>query len=196
MRFPWRTAGLAGVCLAAAVVPGSAEALQYDRVRVMEGEVWRLLTGQLVHWTARMALADLGVLLGLGAWLEAVWIKTPGEGRRAVLTLALGAILTALAVHLLSPDLFVYRGSSGLASTLFVLTAMSVARSTDGGSRGLAGLAVALFLAKAAWETVTGDALFAGPLAPGVRVVPLVHLLGGLAGAALPARRGGILSSP
>lgn len=197
MRFPWRTAALAGICLAAAVVPGSVEALQYDRAGVGAGEVWRLLTGQLVHWTARMALADLGVLLGLGAWLE-----TRGEGRRLVLTLGLGALLTAVAVHLLSPDLLVYRGSSGLASALFVLTALHLARSTDRGPRALALLAVALFLAKAAWETVTGEALFAGPLAPGVRVVPLVHLLGGLAGAALtsgghlPGLRGSPMSPP
>src|SRR6185436_6459395 len=113
MRFPWVSAGLAAVCLAVALVPGSAEALQYDRARVLDGEVWRLLSGQMVHWTARMALADLGVLLGLAAALEAL-----GERRGMVLSLGLGAVLTALAVHALSPGLLVYRGSSGLASAL------------------------------------------------------------------------------
>ena len=181
MRFPWVSAGFAAVCLAVVLIPGSAEALQYDRSRVLDGEVWRLLSGQLVHWTARMALADLGVLLGLGAWLEA-----RGERRSMVVALALGAVLTAVAVHALSPDLLVYRGSSGLASALFVLTALVVARSPGRGPRILALLAVALFLAKAGWESLTGQALFAGPLAPGVRVVPLVHLLGGLGGSRAP----------
>ncbi len=179
MRFPWVSDALAVICLAIALVPGSAETLQYDRGRVTDGEVWRLLSGQMVHWTARMALADLGVLLGLGAWLEA-----RGERRGVVLALIFGAAFTALAVHALSPDLLVYRGSSGLASALFVLAALVVARSPGRGPRALALLAVALFLAKAGWESLTGQALFAGPLAPGVRVVPLVHLLGGLAGAA------------
>ncbi len=178
MRFPWMSAALAAAGLAVAFVPGSAEGLQYDRTRVAEGEIWLLLSGQLAHWTVRMALVDLGVLVGLGAWLEA-----RGERRDLGVALVLGAAGTALAVHTLSPDLLFYRGSSGLAAALFVLTALRLARSSGGAARSLALLAFALFLAKAAWESLTGQALFAGPLAPGVRVVPLVHLLGGLAGA-------------
>ena len=178
MRFPWISSALAAAGLAVASVPGGAEALQYDRVQVTAGELWLLLSGQLAHWTLRMALVDLGVLLVLGAWLEA-----RGERGEMVVALALGAVFTAVAVHALSPDLLFYRGSSGLASALFVLTALRIARSSGGTERSLALLALALFLAKAGWESLTGQALFAGPLAPGVRVVPLVHLLGGLAGA-------------
>lgn len=178
MRFPWISTALAAAGLAVVIVPGDAEALQYDRARVAAGAIWLLLSGQLAHWTVRMALVDLGVLVGLGAWLEA-----RGDRREMVLALGLGAVGTALAVHWLSPDLLVYRGSSGLASALLVGTALHIARSSGGGARALALLAFALFLAKAPWESLTGQALFAGPLAPGVRVVPLVHLLGGLAGA-------------
>src|SRR5262245_50463251 len=105
------TAVLVAICAAAFLQP--AETLQYDRARVEAGEVWRLLTGQMVHWTARMAALDLGMVLGLGAWLEA-----RGERRSAGLALLLGAGLTALAVHVLSPRLLFYRGSSGLASVL------------------------------------------------------------------------------
>lgn len=183
MRYPWVSAGLAVIALAIACAPGSAEALQYNRARVMAGEVWLLLSSQWVHWTARMAWADLGVLLGLGVWLE-----TRGERRALVLSLSFGAVLTSLAVHALSPDLFFYRGSSGLASALFVQSALVAARSADRVPRALAVLAAALFLAKAAWESLSGQTLFAGPLGPGVRVVPLVHLLGGMAGFAGGAR--------
>lgn len=179
MRFPWISSAFAAAGLAVVIAPGGAEALQYDRDRVAVGELWLLLTGQLAHWTVRMALVDLGVLLVLGAWLEA-----RGERRNLIFAVGLGAFGTALAVHALSPDLLFYRGSSGLASALFVCTALHIARSSGGAVRALALLALALFLAKAAWESLTGQALFAGPLAPGVRVVPLVHLLGGLAGAA------------
>src|SRR5947209_1606633 len=174
-RFPWLTVTLAALCAAASLVP--AAALEYDRGRVAAGEVWRLLTGQLVHWTPRMALFDLGMLLGLGAWLE-----MRGDRRLAIMALALGGGLTALAVDALSPGLLVYRGSSGLASALFVLAAVRVAESRDPWTRVLAKAAVALFLAKAGCEAVAGQALFAGPLPPGVGVVPLVHLLGGLGG--------------
>ncbi len=178
MRLPWIAALLAMAGVAVASILESAEALEYDRARVTAGAIWLLFSGQLAHWTARMALLDLGMLAGLGAWLEA-----RGERRELVLALGLGATATALAVHALSPDLLLYRGSSGLASALFVLAALRLARTSQGTARLLALLVLALFLAKAAWESHTGQALFAGPLAPGVRVVPLVHLLGGLAGA-------------
>jgi len=174
-RLPWVAATLVALCAAASLVP--ATALEYDRAQVEAGEVWRLLTGQMIHWTPRMALFDLGMLLGLGIWLE-----LRGDRRLLTGTLVLGACLTGLAVHALSPGLLAYRGSSGLASALFVLAAVRVADSPDRWTRILALAAIALFLAKAAYESLAGQALFAGPLPPGVRVVPLVHLLGGVCG--------------
>ncbi|HEV7786583.1 MAG TPA: rhomboid family intramembrane serine protease [Thermoanaerobaculia bacterium] len=148
------------------------------------GEVWRLLTGQLVHWTPRMATFDAGMLLAL-----AIWLELRGDRRLLVTGLALGGGLTALAVHTLSPDLLVYRGSSGVASALFVLAAVRIADTPDPRLRILAIAAGVLFLAKAAFESIAGQTLFAGPLPPRVHVVPLAHLLAGLGGlvTALPA---------
>jgi hypothetical protein len=174
-RFPWITAMLAAFFAAASFA--SADALEYDRARLAAGGVWRLLTGQLVHWTPRMAALDIGMVLGLGIWLEA-----RGDRRLLVTSLALGGALTALAVHALSPDLLLYRGGSGVASAFFVLAAVRVASTPDPWLRTLAIAAVALFLSKAAFESLAGQTLFAGPLPPGVHVVPLVHLLGGLGG--------------
>jgi hypothetical protein len=173
-RFPWITLALVALCSVA-----DETAFEYERSR----EGWRLLTGQMVHWTPRMALFDLGMLLGLGAWLEVL-----GDRRLAAAALALGAVFTAVAVHL-SPDLLIYRGSSGMASALFVLAAFRIASSPEPWTRALAVSAVVLFLAKAAFESLAGQTLFAGDLPEGVRVVPLVHLLGGLAGAAHLAKR-------
>jgi rhomboid family GlyGly-CTERM serine protease len=175
LRFPWITAMLAGLFVAAWLLP--SDALEYDRARIAAGEVWRLVTGQLVHWTPRMAAFDIGMVLGLGIWLEA-----RGDRRRLVTSLALGGGFTVLAVQMLSPDLLMYRGSSGVASALFVLAAARIADTPDPMPRLLAIAAVALFLSKAAFESLAGQTLFAGPLPPGVHVVPLVHLLGGLGG--------------
>lgn len=175
------TLALAALCATAALVP--AAALEYDRIRVGQGEAWRLLTGQLVHWTARMALFDLGLLIAIGIWLE-----LRGDRGIAAVALALGAALTAFAVHALSPGLQVYRGSSGAASALFVLAAMRLAESPDRWSRVPAIMAMILFLGKAAFESLTGWAFFAGSMPPGVSVVPLVHLLGGLGGLGLPRK--------
>lgn len=176
---PWVSAG---VVLAAALVtalPGAGPALEYDRARVAAGEVWRLATAQLVHWTPRMALADLGVILVLGAWLE-----SRGRRRAVVLALALAAGLALAGVAVALPHLARYRGSSGPASALLVLAALEIARPPSRrGERALALLALALFAVKVTWETVTGQALFAGRLPVGVDVAPLAHLLGGVAGA-------------
>jgi len=176
-RVPWVAVVLVTAFAAVSFAPGVGEALQYDRGRVAAGGFWRLLTSQAVHWTPRMTLVDLAALLGLGAWLE--W-----RGARRVLltTLVLAAGLTALAVHVLSQGLDLYRGSSGLSSGLFVLTALCVAGGSSGTARIVAGAALVTFAGKAGWEVWSGRALFAGALPPGVRVVPLVHLLGGLGG--------------
>ena len=177
-RLPWVSAGLVAALAAASLLPpGGSEILQYDRSRVAGGELWRLITGQAIHWTPRMTLVDLAALLGLGAWLE--W---RGARRALLAALVLAAGLSALAVHLFSPDLQLYRGSSGLSSALFVLTALCLAGSSSGARRALAVAALALFVGKAGWEALASTPLFAGPLPPGIRVVPLVHLLGGLGG--------------
>jgi rhomboid family GlyGly-CTERM serine protease len=185
LRFPWITAALAGLFATGWLLP--SDVLEYDRTRVAAGEVWRLLTGQLVHWTPRMAALDIGMVLGLGIWLE-----LRGDRWRLATSLAVSGALTALAVHALSPDLLIYRGGSGVASALFVLAAVRIADTPDPVPRNLAIAAVALFLSKAAFESLAGQTLFAGPLPPGVHVVPLVHLLGGLGGLVgveLPPRR-------
>lgn len=78
-----------------------------------------------------------------------------------------------------------------MASALFVLAAFRMADSPDPWTRALAVSAVTLFLAKAAFESLAGQTLFAGELPEGVRVVALVHLLGGLGGLACLALRPG-----
>ena len=168
-----------------AIVPGSGELLEYDRARVAAGELWRLATAQAVHWTLRMALADLGTILVLGAWLE-----RSGQRPRMLLAALLGAALAIAGVALLLPHLALYRGSSASASALFVLTALEVLRHPPRrGARALALLALSLFAAKLAWEALAGEPLFAAPLPPGVAVVPLAHLLGGAAGVVAALRR-------
>jgi rhomboid family GlyGly-CTERM serine protease len=173
------TVGTVAACAAASSLSGCGDLLQYDRSRVADGEIWRLLTGQMVHWTARMAIADLAVLLVLGVWLER-------EGRRRAVSLALGlgAVFVAAGIALLPPRLSFYRGSSGLASALFVLAALEAVRPpARSASRALAAGALLLFAAKLAWEITGGHPLFAGGLPEDVEAMPLIHLLGGIAGA-------------
>ncbi len=171
---PWLSLALVGGAVVASVVPGAGPLLEYDRSRVATGEAWGLLTCQLVNWSARLAVLDLGAVLLLGVWIES----------RSRVLLARTCLATSLAVgagvHFLAPQITTYRGASGLASALFVLVGLlawndrSLPR-----QRALAGAAIVLFLMKVGWEAASGDAIFAGPLPAGVAVLPLAHLLGG-----------------
>ncbi len=174
---PWICLGLAGAALSVSFMPGIADLLQYDRFAVGRGEVWRLLTGQFVHWTPRMALVDLGVLLLLGAVIEI-------RSRRLLACACFaGFVLTGSGIHWLAPAITHYRGASGVATTLFVLVAvMAVPRGRSIRSRGAAmALALGLLAAKMAWESASPAGFFAGPLPEGVEVLPLAHLLGAIA---------------
>jgi rhomboid family GlyGly-CTERM serine protease len=173
-----------GVAVAAAMAAAAPPAaLEYRRGAVLGGEVWRLLTGHWVHFSAAHLAWDLLAMLAL-AW------ACRDAPRRALLALATASVAIPLAVAMLQPELAIYRGLSGLASTLFVLAAcrrlVPRAGSEDVGaarSRRVAALALALFGAKVAWEAATGAALFVDGAAAGFQPVPLAHLVGGLCGA-------------
>ena len=175
------TLALTGVALVLSILPApGGPQLGYDRAAVAEGQFWRPFTGQLVHWTPRMALVDLSVVLAFGCWLE-----------RRSRGVAAGAILLALfsigaGIHFWLTKLDTYRGSSGLATACFAATAaFLVCDSTLERQWRWSGLAaLTLLAAKIAWEIGSGAALAAGALPPGIQVVPQVHLIGALAGLA------------
>ncbi len=98
-----------GVILASGLLPDSVCAyLDFNPERIKRGEIWRLLTGQWVHFGFNHSLMNaLGLAivqysfldeLPLRAWL---WVQ--------------GAILSAVAVGLMlfNPEIGVYRGYSG-----------------------------------------------------------------------------------
>jgi rhomboid family GlyGly-CTERM serine protease len=155
-----------------AFLPGAARWLELDRSAVARGEVWRLVTGHWTHWTLDHLLWDVLTFLLLAILCE-TWIS-----RRALLaTVAGSALLISAGVWVALPGLSCYRGLSGIDSALFVLLAVALLRRESGARAGLAGVAVLLFLAKAAWEVSTGSTLFAD--SAGFVPVPLAHLLGG-----------------
>jgi rhomboid family GlyGly-CTERM serine protease len=172
------------------LLPGVSSWLQYDRTRVVsDGEWWRIVSAQLVHWNARMAIADLGTVVLLGLWAET---RMPRATRAVLLA---GLPLIGIGIHLGAPRLLAYRGSSGLATALFVLVALSVATDTRRrAARALAVVALVLVALKVSREVWTGTALFAGPLPDGVEVAPLAHVLGAvLALMVVLAGRAGLL---
>lgn len=142
--------------------------LELDRAAVARGEAWRLLTGHWTHWTLEHLLWDSLAFLVLATLCET---RIP---RRLFLATVAGSALAVSAGVWFLPEIERYRGLSGIDSALFVLLAASLVRETRS---PLAGLALAAFLGRSAWEVATGSPLFVE--ADGFVPVPLAHLIGG-----------------
>ena len=164
------------ILLAVLIALGAEDArvaLRFDRIWILEGETWRLISGHLTHlsWThlALNAVALILVWFLVGERLDAVgwWIVIGAS----VITLNLG-------LWFLTPQLIWYVGLSGLLHGLLAAGIVVHLRPPDGETLLLA----VLLLAKLAWEQ------FAGPLpgsefTAGGPVVVDAHLYGAAGGA-------------
>jgi membrane associated rhomboid family serine protease len=102
------------ICGLLAGAPGEAvNWLSLDRHALLSGELWRLWTGHLVHFSAMHAAEDIMLLFVVTAIAE----REIG-GRETAIALLVGAPLISLGLILLVPDLARYEGSSGLSALL------------------------------------------------------------------------------
>jgi rhomboid family GlyGly-CTERM serine protease len=170
------TLGLSVLAVAAHAAPGGAEALELSRVGLLDGELWRLATGHLAHWSLAHLAWDAATFAALGALCES------RSRRDTVLVLALAAAAVAPLVLAARPALASYRGLSALDVALFVLLAARI-----GGRLGAA--LVFLLLAKLLYEACTGAALFVDSPSGPVALVPEAHLAGAAAAALYAACR-------
>lgn len=113
-RMPWWTLGLVSAALIAQWWPGAADFLVYDRAGLVGGELWRIVTGHLVHFSAAHLLNDLAVLVP-AAWL----VET--RYRRDAGLLFLGAA-AAIGIALLAgePRILQFGGASGISLAFLV----------------------------------------------------------------------------
>ena len=168
------------LCLAAIAVyaAGQGGAWEWSREALARGEVWRVFTGHVAHWSLEHLAWDVGALALLGVWLER-------RGRARFVSLVAGAA-AAISIGLgwLDPGLAAYRGLSGVDSTLFVAVCAELLRDALAGRdrRGAvaAGMLLVGFVAKVGAEALTGVSLFVsnavGP--SGAEVTPLAHAIG------------------
>lgn len=186
--FPWAAPLLiAALAVAIAAVPGAAPVLQWDREAIAQGQVWRLLTGHLTHWSLDHLAWDVLAFAVLGVW---AWSQ---NAARFWWTLIGSSLAIGAALWLWQPALIVYRGLSGIDSALFALVAVTVWRRGSCGWRWAAIVALLAFMGKTVFELATGSALFVQALGPGVSAVPLAHLvgaaMGGVCGIPMPELR-------
>ena len=95
-----------GACTLAAAWP--AAVLQFDRAAIADGELWRVLSGHWVHWSAVHALGNGALLMALlGAARENLpWLRL----------WLVAAPMMSLLLFAFDPTLAQYRGSSGLVA--------------------------------------------------------------------------------
>ncbi len=146
--------------------------LRYQRDALASGEVWRLMSGHLVHvnWT------HLGMNLA-GLWL--VWQIFYPLLRQGQWWLVFGASLLVidLGLHYFNPQLLWYVGLSGILHGLFAAGAVMMIR-----ERGIRGsLFLLLLVIKLGWEIWQG-AMPGSAESIGAAVITDAHLYGAIGG--------------
>lgn len=174
----WVTVAITLVALASVALPGVSELLQYDRLLIAEGEVWRTLTGHITHWNADHLFWDLSMFALLGYLCER------RDRRKFVICLALSAIAIPVAIWTIQPEMTTYRGLSGIDTAVFVLLAIQLLiekwRSGDWLLAGMISALMVGLIGKIVLELITGATAFVDHQAAGFTPLPLAHIVGAI----------------
>lgn len=175
-RVPFATLALAGGSVLVALFPALQRVLVLDRDAVAGGQLWRIATGSLVHFSTSHLLFDLAVVVVAGALLERRgWSLAPIVLASAT---AIGASVMRLA-----PELARYGGLSGVACTLVALYALDCL-AARGAARTAGAIVLVLTAIKLGWELWSGAFVFVGDAGDTFRPVPLAHVVGAGVGVA------------
>ena len=147
--------------------------LRYSREGVAQGQLWLLLTGNLVH------LGWSHLVLNLAGLLMVWWFYDDefSVGEWLWIVLVSGLFVT-VGLYLFDPRLIWYVGLSGLLHGLFIAGGICLL----GRDTRFAVLLLALFAAKLAWEQTVGSLPGTSDMAGGPVVVNS-HLYGAIGGA-------------
>jgi len=173
---PWFTLVACALAVGVWFVPGNFDSLAYDRSKILGGQLWRIITGHWVHFTASHLFWNLVVLIPAGVWLE----KRDRCAARA--TLLLSPLAISLALLAFDPTLGIYAGISGVASGVLVALAVHGLR-TEPRARWLWLAVLAFFAAKVIIESLRSHPLNPELTAQAIQSVPLAHLIGAVIGA-------------
>lgn len=146
-------------------------ALRYERTAVLAGQVWRLVTGHLVHSSAAhllLNLAGLGLIAGL--------FPRDYSLRQWLLIAACSLVSIDIGFVFYEPQLQWYVGLSGLLHGALAAGAVAWWRHE---TKPLALVLSVIFVAKLAWEQRHGALPFSGDMA----VIVDAHLYGAIGGA-------------
>ena len=204
-RAPWTLClGLAMCALNLGIIASAPDVarelvgvLEFDRRAISSGDVWRLFTGSLVHWTPYHFLLDVGTFLIVGLIFERQL------GRLYPWMLLASGLAVGASVFLLESDLVFYRGLSGVVSGQFTVGIFNeILRARNRRQVFLLLPALSVLTVKLIYESATGTMMFAterlGDLGD---PLPLAHVAGTLGALAagfvwIVARSDGDIFSP
>jgi rhomboid family GlyGly-CTERM serine protease len=181
MRWPLITMIIVGLSVALPRWPTTEQFLQFDRATLLNGQIWRLLTCHLAHWSASHEIWSVGAFAVQGLLGEI-------RDRRAIAMCCIAAALAcSLALLLFWPDVQIYRGMSGVDSALFTwLVVFNLRASSDhrysAAHKIALGLLLIAFVAKVAWEALSHHSLFVPGDGRAFVSLPGVHAVGGAVG--------------
>lgn len=145
--------------------------LIYDRSAIIDGEIWRLVTGHLYHFSSLHLWCNLVPLVLIGTCIErqsGSWLI----GVCLMMGMAIGVSL-----FFAHPSMIRFGGGSGLVCGLFAYFGFSGANAR--GRRGtVCRLTLTVIFLKCGYELYTRDTLWVDWKDQGFVVMPLSHVVG------------------
>lgn len=169
-RWPLCTLVVLSMSVLASFWPAATEMLVYDRQAIQVGEVWRLLSGHLVHFSLSHLVGDLLVFGVAGYLIERQLGRQVGWLYLAMDT-AIGS-----ALWVLDPALVRFGGLSGLAYGNVFYVAASMAHRRTPASPAAGALLIVLLLKIV--RDFSEPASILDALSQPFVTVPLSHLVG------------------
>ena len=166
-----------GVVAGAPVFAGELlDGLEFDREAILAGQAWRLLTGNLVHWSWQHLALAVGAFLAVGLLFER------GLGRLYPWVLLTAAVAVGAGLLLFAPEVSLYRGLSGVDSGQFAVAVLHEIRLVRAGRQLLLPVGAALvFGVKMLYECLTGTMMFGTESLGDIGIpLPVAHVAGTL----------------
>jgi len=162
---------LCGVAASVFSLPPVETALVYNRAAIADGELWRLTTGNLVHFSTSHFLYDVTALLVAGALIE-----TQCYRHFATLCLASSALI-GVTLYIAMPEIVVFGGLSGVVTAAVTYLCLHGARQ-GGAWKWLCLVVLACLVTKLGVEMAFGFSLTVGAGTQTFVPVPVSHAAG------------------